>query len=67
MDKRLPVTEETHARMTAFREGAGMTFDEAVNLLLDLVSEKGQEYDVGAKLSYELKTGKRQRKDDVTE
>jgi hypothetical protein len=60
MEKRLPVTEETHKRMTEFRDGAGMTYDQVVNLLLDRVAERGEEFQAGAKLAYASKANKPQ-------
>jgi phage baseplate assembly protein gpV len=67
MDKRLPITEKTHNRMTRFRDGLGMTYDDAVNLLLDIAAGIGDEFDTGARYSYEIKTGKRARPSNQTD
>lgn len=60
MDKRLPVTEATHNRVTQFRDGAGMTYDEVVNLLLDIaVSGSETARAAGARYRYQVETGER--------
>ena len=61
MEKRLPVTDQTHKRMTEFKDIAGMTYDEAVNLLLDVAVGEETIRNVAARLAYEVNTGKRPR------
>ncbi len=70
MDKRIPVTDQTHKRVTQFRDGAGLTYDEAINLLLDAVTSEEGVRAAGARLRYEVETGQRKHptgSDDTSE
>jgi phage baseplate assembly protein gpV len=59
MDKRLPVTANTHKRVTEFRDGAGMTYDQVINMLLDEAAKSGTLRSAGARWKYEIETGQR--------
>ncbi len=50
MTKRLPVSDETHIRFRDFARGLDTTMDDAINFLLDLVSESDNPEEAGRAL-----------------
>jgi hypothetical protein len=54
MTKRIPISPETHDRFREFSHGLGTTMDEAVNFLLDLVSDTGDAMRDGKSLRVKL-------------
>lgn len=61
MTERIAVSEPTKNRVHEFREGAGLTYDEALNLMLDVLSNYGEDDlgQVAALLNYAQKAGKK--------
>jgi len=47
MTSRIPVTPETHRRIQGFAQGLGVTFDEALNFLLDELIEDEPSWPAG--------------------
>lgn len=60
MNQRIAVTQATKDRVNAFRNGAGLTYDDALNLMLDVLTGDGTQDEsvVAATLNYARKTGK---------
>lgn len=54
MTKRVPVSEETHVRFRDFSKGLNTTMDDALNFILDLVSESDDPMQSGKKLRVKL-------------
>jgi hypothetical protein len=58
MTERIAISPEVKERLTKFRDGAGATYDDAIEMLLDLVKEmSGDEATAGTKLHYAKKMG----------
>lgn len=57
MDKRVPVSAKTQARLRIFRKAAGLTYDAAINMLLDHAVQDSTESVAGAKMRYGLEIG----------
>lgn len=67
MNERIAITEETKERVHAFRQGAGLTYDEALTLMLDILTDNGKDDagQVAAMLNYARKSGKRVSKPQI--
>jgi hypothetical protein len=69
MTDRIAITEETKARVNDFRKGAGLTYDEALKLMLDVLSGDGMDDlgEIAAMLNYARKTGRKISKPQIIE
>lgn len=69
MTDRIAITKETKSRVNDFRQGAGLTYDEALALMLDVLSSDGTEDlgEVSAMLNYARKLGKKVSKPQIIE
>lgn len=48
MDKRLPVTEQTHERVTKLKAMLNMTYDDVINMMIDIIQQGETLEDAGA-------------------
>lgn len=60
MTERVSISEETKARLTAFRDGAGMSYDGVISLLLDLATLEGEDIEgSAAEIGYATRRGRK--------
>lgn len=59
MTERIAISEPTKKKLTEFRDGAGMSYDEVISLLLELATLEGEDLKgSGTELGYAHKRGK---------
>lgn len=53
MNARIPAQKPTRVRLAAFAKAGGMNYDEAINLLLDMIINEGESVEeAAARLNY---------------
>lgn len=67
MDKRLPVTEKTHERVTQLKSMLNMTYDDVINMMIDIIQQGETLENAGARYGLAWRSKKRITKPEVIE
>lgn len=60
MTERIAISEPTKKKLTEFRDGAGMSYDGVISLLLDLATLEGEDIEgSAAEIGYATRRGRK--------